>query len=160
MDKVTVTAVFDFLGGEFVDYPKDYALLAEVDGPNTSSVEEEFSILFDIIVKQQPIFFKIVTPDPGRVRASAFTHQTCGGARSRRRLDRVSGGRRRQVSRFRRSPTTSRSRQDREHHQTFNHQAAFPCHALRSFRWLDRAEVIAAPYGTRRQNAHERGLTF
>ena len=59
MDKVSVTAVFDLLGGEFVEYPKEYALLAEVDGPNTESVEEEFSILFDIIKKQQPIFYKI-----------------------------------------------------------------------------------------------------
>ena len=59
MDKVSVTAIFDFLGGEFVDYPKDYALMAEVDGPNIESVEEEFSILFKIINKQQPIFSKI-----------------------------------------------------------------------------------------------------
>lgn len=59
MDKVTASAVFNFLGGEFIEYPKNYTLFAEIDGPNTSSVEEEFAILFDIIIKQQPIFYKI-----------------------------------------------------------------------------------------------------
>ncbi|MHA1472400.1 MAG: FAD-binding and (Fe-S)-binding domain-containing protein [Promethearchaeota archaeon] len=59
MDKVSVTAIFNFLGGEFIEFPKDYALMAEVDGPNIESVEEEFSILLEIIKKQQPIFTKI-----------------------------------------------------------------------------------------------------
>jgi len=59
MARVSVTAIFDFLGGAFVEFPKEYALMAEVDGPNIGSVEEEFSILLEIIKKQQPIFTKI-----------------------------------------------------------------------------------------------------
>jgi len=59
MDKVTVTAIFELLGGEFEHYPKDYALLAEIDGSNDHAVQEEFSILFDIMIKKNPTFFKI-----------------------------------------------------------------------------------------------------
>lgn len=59
MDRVTVTAIFDYLGGEFQQYPKEYALLAEIDGINEESVEAEFSILFDILIKQHPTFYKI-----------------------------------------------------------------------------------------------------
>ncbi|MHA2284102.1 MAG: FAD-binding and (Fe-S)-binding domain-containing protein [Promethearchaeota archaeon] len=59
MDKVTVTAIFEFLGGEFEQYPKDYALLAEIDGLNENAVQEEFSILFDIMIKSNPTFYKI-----------------------------------------------------------------------------------------------------
>ncbi|MHA2126516.1 MAG: FAD-binding and (Fe-S)-binding domain-containing protein [Promethearchaeota archaeon] len=59
MDKVTVCAIFDYLGDEFQQYPKEYALLAEIDGINEESVEAEFSILFDILIKQHPTFYKI-----------------------------------------------------------------------------------------------------
>ncbi len=59
MDKVTVTAIFEFLGGEFEQYPKDYALLAEIDGSNENAIQEEFSILFDIMIKNNPTFYKI-----------------------------------------------------------------------------------------------------
>jgi glycolate oxidase len=59
MDKVTVSAVFDYLGGEFLGYPKEYVLLAEIDGVNEKAVEKEFIILFECIKKQEPIFSKI-----------------------------------------------------------------------------------------------------
>ncbi|KKM84453.1 hypothetical protein LCGC14_1298970 [marine sediment metagenome] len=59
MDKITVTAIFDYLGGDFQEYPRGYALLAEIDGINENSVEEEFSILLDLIIKQNPLFYKI-----------------------------------------------------------------------------------------------------
>ncbi|MHA2087417.1 MAG: FAD-linked oxidase C-terminal domain-containing protein [Promethearchaeota archaeon] len=59
MDKVTVKAIFEFLGGEFEQYPKEYALLAEIDGSNEFAIKEEFSILFDIIIKRNPTFYKI-----------------------------------------------------------------------------------------------------
>jgi len=59
MDKVTVTAIFGLLGGEFDHYPKDYALLAEIDGFNENAVQEEFTILFDIMIKKNPTFYKI-----------------------------------------------------------------------------------------------------
>ena len=59
MDKVTVTAIFELLGGEFEHYPKDYALLAEIDGSNDHAVQEDFSLLFDIMIKKNPTFYKI-----------------------------------------------------------------------------------------------------
>ncbi|GAG79064.1 unnamed protein product [marine sediment metagenome] len=59
MDKVTVTAIFELLGGEFEHYPKDYALLAEIDGFNDNAVQEEFSILFDIMINNNPTFYKL-----------------------------------------------------------------------------------------------------
>jgi FAD/FMN-containing dehydrogenase/NAD-dependent dihydropyrimidine dehydrogenase PreA subunit len=59
MDKVTVKAIFEFIGGEFEQYPKDYALLAEIDGLNENAVQEEFSILFDLMIKKNPTFYKI-----------------------------------------------------------------------------------------------------
>ena len=59
MDKVTVSAVFNFLGGEFLKYPKEYVLLAEIDGMNEKAVEDEFYILFEIIKNQGSIFHKI-----------------------------------------------------------------------------------------------------
>ena len=59
MDKVTVKAIFEFLGGEFEQYPKDYALLAEIDGLNEKAVQEEFSILFDIMIMNSSTFYKI-----------------------------------------------------------------------------------------------------
>ena len=59
MDKITVKAIFEFLGGEFKQYPKDYALLAEIDGLNERAVQEEFSILFDIMIMNNPTFYKI-----------------------------------------------------------------------------------------------------
>jgi glycolate oxidase len=59
MDKVTVSAVFDYLGGEFLEYPKEYALLAEIDGMNEKAVEKEFTILFETIKKYNPVLHKI-----------------------------------------------------------------------------------------------------
>ncbi len=59
MDRVTVKAIFDYVKGEFLDYPLGYALLAEIDGRNEKAVEEEFSTLFDIIIRHDPIFNKI-----------------------------------------------------------------------------------------------------
>jgi len=59
MDKIILKAVSEYLKGEFLDYPNGYVLLAEIDGNNEREIEENFSILFDIIIKRNPIFFKI-----------------------------------------------------------------------------------------------------
>ena len=59
MDKTILKAVSEYLGGEFLDFPNGYALLAEIDGNNKYGLEENFSILFDIIIKKNPIFYKI-----------------------------------------------------------------------------------------------------
>lgn len=64
MDKVILKAVTDYLGGEFYDFPNGYVLLAEVDGNSEREVEEQFSIMFDIIIQHGPIFHRIAqTPE-------------------------------------------------------------------------------------------------
>ncbi|MFW9896168.1 MAG: FAD-binding and (Fe-S)-binding domain-containing protein [Candidatus Thorarchaeota archaeon] len=64
LDRITVTAIFNYLGGEFEHYPKNYALLAEVDGISENAIQEEFSVLFDIMISKNPIFYKIAnTPE-------------------------------------------------------------------------------------------------
>ncbi|MFX1364502.1 MAG: FAD-linked oxidase C-terminal domain-containing protein [Promethearchaeota archaeon] len=59
MDKVVLKAVTKYLGGEFLDFPNGYILLAEVDGNSEREVEDEFAKMFDIIVQKKPIFQKV-----------------------------------------------------------------------------------------------------
>lgn len=59
LDKVTASAIFEYLGEEFQSYPKGYVLLAEIDGMNEEAIEVEFSILFETIMSHKPIFHKI-----------------------------------------------------------------------------------------------------
>ena len=59
MDKLILQAVTDYLGEEFLEFPNGYVLLAEIDGANEIEVEENFSLLFDIIIQYQPIFNRI-----------------------------------------------------------------------------------------------------
>jgi len=64
MDKYTMTAVYDYLGGEFKTYPDGNVLLAEIDGKNEKAVEEDFAVMFDIIIQKNPKFHKIAkTPE-------------------------------------------------------------------------------------------------
>ncbi|GAG94730.1 unnamed protein product, partial [marine sediment metagenome] len=59
MDKTILKAVSNYLGGEFLDYPNGYVLLAEIDGDYEKEIEENFSVLFDTIIQKNPIFHKI-----------------------------------------------------------------------------------------------------
>ncbi|MFX1531426.1 MAG: FAD-binding and (Fe-S)-binding domain-containing protein [Promethearchaeota archaeon] len=59
MDKLLLKAVTDFLRGEFLDFPNGYVLLAEIDGDSNREVEEKFSIILDLIIQKNPIFYKI-----------------------------------------------------------------------------------------------------
>jgi len=59
MDKLILKAVTDFLEGEFLDFPNGYVLLAEIDGDSNREVEEKFSIMLDLIIQKNPIFYKI-----------------------------------------------------------------------------------------------------
>jgi glycolate oxidase len=68
MDKLILSAVAEYLGGEFLDFPNGYVLLAEVDGETVAEVEETFSKLFDIAIKKNPIFYKIAKDDQERER--------------------------------------------------------------------------------------------
>ena len=64
LDKQVMTAVYDYLGGEFKTYPEGNVLLAEVDGKNEKAVEEDFAAMFDIIIRKNPKFHKIAkTPE-------------------------------------------------------------------------------------------------
>ncbi|MFW9901446.1 MAG: FAD-binding oxidoreductase, partial [Candidatus Thorarchaeota archaeon] len=68
MDKIVLKAVTEYLGGEFFDFPPGYVLLAEVDGNSEIEVNEEFSVMFDIIIQKNPIFHKIAMNDEERDR--------------------------------------------------------------------------------------------
>ncbi len=68
MDKLILKAVSEYLGGEFLDFPNGYVLLAEVDGATKREVEENFSILFDIIIQKNPLFHKIAKNEEERER--------------------------------------------------------------------------------------------
>ncbi|MHA1344078.1 MAG: FAD-binding and (Fe-S)-binding domain-containing protein [Promethearchaeota archaeon] len=68
MDKLILKAVVDYLGGEFLDFPIGYVLLAEVDGDNIEEVNRAFSIMFDLIIQKKPIFFKIAKNEQERDR--------------------------------------------------------------------------------------------
>lgn len=58
MDKVFTKAVFDYMGGNFSNYPLGYLLIAEMDGRSELAVDEEFTELFNIIKSHKPIFSK------------------------------------------------------------------------------------------------------
>jgi len=59
IDKVVIRAIYDYLGGEFLDYPIGYVLLAEIDGDSDGEVEENFTQMLDIILQKNPTFYKI-----------------------------------------------------------------------------------------------------
>ncbi|MFX1322478.1 MAG: FAD-binding and (Fe-S)-binding domain-containing protein [Promethearchaeota archaeon] len=68
MDKLVLEAVTNYLGGEFLDFPNGYVLLAEVDGESINEVEENFSNLFDIIIQNDPVYHKIAKNNEERER--------------------------------------------------------------------------------------------
>ena len=68
MDKLMLKAVSDFLGGDYLDYPNGYVLLAEIDGDSNREVEEKFSIMLDLIIQKNPIFYKIAKTENERER--------------------------------------------------------------------------------------------
>ncbi|MFX1478289.1 MAG: FAD-linked oxidase C-terminal domain-containing protein [Promethearchaeota archaeon] len=68
MDKVILNAVTDYLGDEFLDFPSGYALLAEIDGNSMKEVEDNFSIMLDVIIQKNPIFYKVAMNDKERAR--------------------------------------------------------------------------------------------
>jgi len=68
MDKVVSSAVYKYLGGEFLSYPEGYVLIAEIDGNNEYEVDEYFSKIFDIIIQKKPIFYKIAQNQEERER--------------------------------------------------------------------------------------------
>ncbi|MEE9377698.1 MAG: FAD-binding and (Fe-S)-binding domain-containing protein [Candidatus Lokiarchaeia archaeon] len=68
MDKLILKAVTEYLGGEFADFPNGYVLLAEMDGNSIREVDEEFAIMFDIIIQKKPIFQKVAMNEEERER--------------------------------------------------------------------------------------------
>ncbi len=68
MDKIVLKAVTEYLGGEFFDFPSGYVLLAEVDGNSEIEVNEEFAVMFDVIIQKNPKFHRIAMNDEERDR--------------------------------------------------------------------------------------------
>lgn len=66
IDKVVIKAAYQYLGGEFLDYPIGYVLMAEIDGDNDYEVDHSFSILFDVLIRKKPIFYKIAETEEER----------------------------------------------------------------------------------------------
>lgn len=58
LDKTTTKVCFEYLGGEYKDYPLGYFLLLEVDGTG-QQVSEEFEELHNICIERKPKFEKI-----------------------------------------------------------------------------------------------------
>ncbi|MFX0072170.1 MAG: FAD-linked oxidase C-terminal domain-containing protein [Candidatus Hermodarchaeota archaeon] len=59
LDKLTTKAVFEYLGGEFLDYPEGYILLVELDGINEHEITENFRKMHEIMLSQEPLLLKI-----------------------------------------------------------------------------------------------------
>ncbi|MFX0105339.1 MAG: FAD-linked oxidase C-terminal domain-containing protein [Candidatus Hodarchaeota archaeon] len=68
MDKLILKAVTEYLGGEFLDFPMGYVLLAEVDGNSIREVDNAFAVMLDIILQKNPIFHKIAMNEEERER--------------------------------------------------------------------------------------------
>ncbi len=68
MDKLILKAVSEYLGGEFLDFPNGYVLLAEIDGNSMREVDETFATMLDLIVQKNPIFHKIAMNEEERER--------------------------------------------------------------------------------------------
>ncbi|MFW9987532.1 MAG: FAD-linked oxidase C-terminal domain-containing protein [Candidatus Odinarchaeota archaeon] len=68
MDKVVLQAVTEYLGGEFLEFPEGYILLAEVDGNSVREVDDEFALMFEIIIKKKPIFHRVAMNQEERER--------------------------------------------------------------------------------------------
>ncbi|MHA1341496.1 MAG: FAD-linked oxidase C-terminal domain-containing protein [Promethearchaeota archaeon] len=58
LDKTTTKVCFQYLGGEYINYPLGYFLLLEVDGTKEQT-EKDFSIIHSICLQNHPIFYKI-----------------------------------------------------------------------------------------------------
>ncbi len=68
MDKVILKAVTDYLGGEFLEFPNGYVLLAEVDGNSEDEVENDFNLMFEKIMTNNPILHRIASNEKERER--------------------------------------------------------------------------------------------
>jgi glycolate oxidase len=66
LDKLTTQVAFEFLGGDFLTYPKGYVLLAEIDGNTIDEIEEIFSTLHSIMIKNNTVVSKIAVNDQER----------------------------------------------------------------------------------------------
>ncbi len=58
LDKTTTKVCFEYLGGEYLEYPLGYFLLLEIDGTK-HQVIEEFDEMHNICLGESPKFFKI-----------------------------------------------------------------------------------------------------
>jgi len=66
LDQLTTKAVFEYLGGEFENYPNGYVLLAEIEGNNEEEINDNFSKLNQIMLERKPKLYKIASDDEER----------------------------------------------------------------------------------------------
>lgn len=60
LDKTTSDVCFNYLGGDYADYPRGYFLLLETDGIK-EQVDHEFSLIHEICLRYDPTFHKIAS---------------------------------------------------------------------------------------------------
>ncbi|MBD3256311.1 MAG: FAD-binding protein [Candidatus Lokiarchaeota archaeon] len=66
LDKTTTKTVFEYLGGEFNDFPKGYLLLADLETGHNSVVDSSFDTLHQIILNNNPILARIAENEEER----------------------------------------------------------------------------------------------
>ncbi len=66
MDKFILKAIINYLKGDFLNFPKGYVLIIELDGENNKVINEEFEEIKKIIDINTPIFTKIAKDDTER----------------------------------------------------------------------------------------------
>lgn len=63
LDKLTTKVVFEYLRGDFLNYPEGYVLIADIDGFNSDEIEKSFLKLHTIMVSNNPLISKIAADE-------------------------------------------------------------------------------------------------
>ena len=63
LDKLTTKVVFEYLRGEFLNYPEGYVLIADIDGYNPNEIEESFLKLHKIMISNNPLISKVAADE-------------------------------------------------------------------------------------------------
>ena len=66
LDKISADVIFNYLKGEFLDYPNGYVLIADMDGSSLKDVNEKYIRLHEVITKYELVFIKIAETDKQR----------------------------------------------------------------------------------------------
>ncbi|TFG22623.1 MAG: FAD-binding oxidoreductase [Promethearchaeota archaeon] len=66
LDKISADVIFNYLKGEFLDYPEGYVLIADIDGTTLNEVNEKYNCLHEVMINQKLEFFKIAETEKER----------------------------------------------------------------------------------------------